>query len=270
MNGRAIWAIVRKDLRVVLQNKGVLLPIILVPLAMFVLIPLLTLALPAALGSSSSAEYQELLAMVAPGLRQQLAGLTPDQAGVLFFLVYMMAPLFLIVPVMVSSVIAADSFVGEKERKTLEALLYTPTTDAELLVGKLLSAWLPALAVTLLGYALYSLTGNLAAWPVMGRLLFPNTIWTLLVVWVAPAAAALSLAVMVLVSVRARTFQDAYQTGSLVVLPVLALLFGQLFGLLYLNTWVTLLLGAVLWVVSLLLLAYGRRTFHRTELIARL
>jgi ABC-type Na+ efflux pump permease subunit len=41
---------------------------------------------------------------------------------------------------MVSSVLAADSFAGEKERKTLEALLYTPTTDRELFTAKLLEA----------------------------------------------------------------------------------------------------------------------------------
>ena len=34
--------------------------------------------------------------------------------------------------------------------------------------------------------------------------------------------------------------------------------------------WLTLLLGLGLWVVSLVLLYFGKRTFHRTELIARL
>ena len=39
---------------------------------------------------------------------------------------YLLAPLFLIVPLMVSAVLAADAFAGEKERKTLEALLHLP------------------------------------------------------------------------------------------------------------------------------------------------
>jgi hypothetical protein len=91
-----------------------------------------------------------------------------------------------------------------------------------------------------------------------------------MVVWVAPAAAAFGLSSMMLVSVRAKTFQDAYQTGSLVVLPVILLLLGQAVGVIYFSVWLTLGLGLVLWVVSLVLLVYGRRTFHRTELIARL
>jgi ABC-2 type transport system permease protein len=188
MNWRAIWAIMRKDLRVVLQNKGVVLPIVLLPVILFVVLPLLVLGLPAIFDSTGAgdSDLQELLAMVAPGLRAQLEGLDPDAAGAVFFLVYMLAPMFLIVPIMVSNVIAADSFVGEKERKTLEALLYTPTTDGELLMGKLLSAWLPALLVSLLGYLLYSITANLAAAQLVGKPLFPNLIWTVMVIWVAP------------------------------------------------------------------------------------
>jgi ABC-2 type transport system permease protein len=272
MNWRAVGAIMRKDLRVVVQNKGVVLPIVLLPVILFVALPLLVLALPAAVnsGGASSNDMQELLAMVAPGLRAQLEGLDPDAAGAVFFLVYMLAPLFLIVPIMVSNVIAADSFVGEKERKTLEALLYTPTTDGELLTGKLLSAWLPALVVSVLGYLLYSVMANLAAARLVGEPLFPNLIWSVMVIWVAPAAAAFGLTSMMLVSVRAKTFQDAYQTGSLVVLPVVILLLAQTVGVIYFSVWLTAALGLALWVISLALLIYGKRTFHRTELIARL
>ena len=39
MNTRAIRAIVRKDLKVALQNKGVVLPIIILPLILFVVFP---------------------------------------------------------------------------------------------------------------------------------------------------------------------------------------------------------------------------------------
>ena len=35
------------------------------------------------------------------------------------FLGYLFAPMFLIMPLMLSSIIAAESFAGERERKTL-------------------------------------------------------------------------------------------------------------------------------------------------------
>ena len=270
MNWRAIRALVRKDLKVVVQNKGVVLPIILLPLILFIVIPALVLFIPSMSAGASSQDLAELTRTVAPGLRDQLVGLTPDQAGVVFFLVYMMASLFLIVPLMVSNVIAADSFVGERERKTLEALLYTPTTDGELLTGKILSALIPAIIVSWVGYLVYSIVADLAAAQIMGRALFPNPLWNVLVFWVAPATAGLGLTSMMLVSVRAKTFQDAYQTGSLVVLPIVFLLIGQITGILYFNIWMALALGLALWIIDAVLLFYGRQTFHRSELIARL
>ena len=39
MNWRAIRAIVRKDLKVVFQNKGVMIPIIVIPLVFLVVLP---------------------------------------------------------------------------------------------------------------------------------------------------------------------------------------------------------------------------------------
>ena len=51
------------------------------------------------------------------------------------FLNYTFVPLFMIIPVMVASIIAANSVVGEKERKTLETLLYTPVTNREFLTA---------------------------------------------------------------------------------------------------------------------------------------
>lgn len=272
MNTRAIRAIMRKDIKVTLQNKGVSIPLIVIPVIFFVLIPALAGLIPTLAGDVSNTlqEFETMLANMPAGLRSGLAGYTPAQQIIVLFLVYFMAPMYLIVPLMVASVIAADSFAGEKERKTLEALLYTPTTDRELLVGKLLSAWLPAVSVGLLGFLLYAIVANVASWPVMGRVFFPNAMWIVLALWVGPAVAALGLVVTVLISARAEGFQDAYQMGVIVVLPVLLLVVGQATGVIYFSLGLVLLLGAVLWLADGLLLWFGGRTFQRTELFSRL
>jgi ABC-type Na+ efflux pump permease subunit len=272
MNWRAVFAIVRKDLKVVLQNKGVIIPIIVVPLVLFGVLPWLATLAPHAINVGGS-DMEELAAMIRSmpqGLQNELAPYTSEQKTVVFFLVYLLAPLFLIIPLMVASTIAADSFAGERERRTLEALLYTPTTDRELFIAKLLSSWLAAIAVTLAGFVLYAVMANIAAWPTMGTLFFPNLMWVVMTLWVAPAAAGLGLSTMVLVSVRAQGFQDAYQTGSMIVLPVLLLMFGQISGVMYFSVWVVLLLGLVLWSIDATLIWFGSKTFHRGRLIARL
>ncbi len=272
MNTQAIYAIVRKDLTVTLRSKGVMLPLVAVPLIMFLVLPALV-ALAPLLGTGPGSPLDDLEALLLQmplALQAELSAYAPIQQLIVLALVYFLAPMYLIVPLMVASVIAADSFAGEKERKTLEALLYTPTTDHELLLGKLLAAWLPAVSVALGGFIVYSVVANLAAWPIMGSIFFPPLMWFVLALWVAPAIAALGLTVTVLISTRAQGFQDAYQMGALVVLPLILLTVGQASGVIYFSTTLVLLLGAIIWLVDAMLLWWGGRWFSRTEIFRRL
>ena len=172
------------------------------------------------------------------------------------------------VPGVVTSLASAGVriFRVTPQEASLDALLYTPTTDGELLLGKLLSAWLPALGIAWGGFLLYTVTANIAAWPVMGRLWFPTTVWVILAEWVAPAVAGLGVVAMVLISSRARTFQAAYRRGGLVILPILLLFILPAAGVMAFSAWVLVLLGLVIWAVDAALLRLGRRSVRRTKL----
>ena len=269
MNGNAVQAIVRKDLKVVFQNKGISVPLIAAPLLiLMVLLPGMAV-LAGKMGDmvTSALAWMDRAVQVMPaGFTAALSGYDAAQRFVVLFLVYGAAVLYLLLPLMVVTTIAADSFAGEKERKTLEALLYTPTTDWELLAGKLLSAWLPAVGITWGGFLLYAVMANVAAWPVMGRLFFPTTSWVILALWVAPAAAGLGLGAMVLISSRARTFQAANQLSVVVVFPIVMLLGTPILGLMCLGTWLMVLLGLALWGVDAALVWIGMRGFRRDRL----
>jgi ABC-2 type transport system permease protein len=235
------------------------IPLIVLPVIMLVGLP------AAAALMSKGGDMGDIQSMLAP-LQSLLVGYDEVQGLVVYILVYMAAVLYLLLPLMVSLAGACDSFAGEKERKTLEALLYTPTTDWELLLGKLLSAWLPALGVAWGGFLLYTVMANLAAWPVMGRLFFPTTMWVILALWVAPAVAGLAVGAMVLISSRVQTFQGAYSLGGLLVLPILLPLVMMLTGALLFSAWVLALLGLLFWAIDAALLWFGWRSFRRTKL----
>ncbi len=272
MNWRAINAVMRKDLRVVLKNPSVVLPIALLPALLLGVLPLLAglLLRTVDLNDPSMRDFQDMLRMIPPQLMAEFGELDEIGRLLVYVLVYMFAPFFLMLPILTSTTIAADSFAGEKERKTLEALLYTPTTDRELFTAKALAPLVVSVLVSLLAFALYSVVVNLLAAPLVGSVFFPNLMWLVLVFWVSPAAAGLGLSVMVIVSARATTFQGAYQTGSLLVLPVVLLLIGQFAGIIILSPLLALILGALLWALTLVLLRFGSRSFKRGEIIARL
>lgn len=272
MNRRAVSAVIRKDLKVILGSKGILIPLIIVPAFIFVALPALVTLAPGVVNipGANLSDMGSFIERMPAGLQTQLAGHDEVEQIIILMLVYILAPMYLIVPLMVASVIAADSFAGEKERKTLEALLYTPTSDQELFFAKVLSAWLPAMAVALGGFVLYAIVANLAAWPVMGRVFFPNLMWIILVIWVAPAVAGLGLGTMVLVSSRVRGFQEAYQLGGAIVIPIVVLLVGQATGVMYFSTVLVAVLGLMIWIVDAVILWFGIKVFQRGELIVQI
>lgn len=273
VNWRIIWNIAVKDWKEVRQNRMAWLPSLILPLVFVIIIPLIMTLLPQYVDMSSASDikdFQPLLAMFPPGLAAQVADMTPDQIMIVVVLGFMFAPMFLILPLMIASIIGADSIVGEKERKTLEALLYTPATDRELYLAKLLSATLPAVALAWGSFAVYIVVVNVAGMPIMGRVWFPLAHWWPLILWVAPAVAALGMSVIVLVSSRVSTFMEAQQTSGVLVLPVVLLVIGQLAGVIYLSVELVFALGVVLWLIDAALIWVGVKQFSRSQLMARI
>jgi ABC-2 type transport system permease protein len=276
MNRTAVWAITRKDLVSVLRNKGVRTPLLVAPIIILVVLPLLLIgggevlaqggAVP--LDDVAAAPFQQLSDVE---LQEQVTGAVPEGArwGV-FVLEVFIAPLFLLVPLVVATVIAADSFAGERERGTLEALLHTPTTDRELLTGKFLAAWLPAVWVAWVGFAVYSVLANVLMWPRLGVVFFPSPTWLLLAFWVTPAISALGLGIMVIASSRVNSLQAAHQVGSLVVLPILLLLVVQISGTMLLAPALVTVMGALLWLTAVVALYAGSGSLKRQALAVRI
>jgi ABC-2 type transport system permease protein len=274
MNWRSIWAIARKDLKEVAQNKVAWGPAIAIPLIFAIIMPLLfTLAprfIPVEDVQRELGDIEDLLKNLPPAVRAIFSGLKLEQMFVLYMTSFMLAPLFLIMPLMFSSVVGADSFVGERERKTLEALLYAPTTDMELFLGKVLAAVIPAISLSWLTYLVYIIIVNVASYGLFGRIWFPLPMWWPMMFWLTPAFALLGISATVLISSRVKTFMEAYQlTGSLVVL-VLALVIGQVTGVLFLGVGTVMLIGTLIWIIDAVLIYVSIRSFKRSMLIAKL
>jgi ABC-type Na+ efflux pump permease subunit len=264
-----VWAVAKRDLLAVRRSRAVLLPIILVPLIVLV-------AVPAAVGVAvnfmdpENPELKDVLIMLErmpDWLKAEVENLSLQGKFLTLVLGQMMAPMFLLIPLMVSSVVAADSIAGERERKTLEPLLYSPLSERELFAGKVFSALFLAQAAALGGFVLYATVANIAAAPHLDHLLLPNATWLLLVGWVVPAISTLALAVMVLISARVRGFQEAYQLSGILVAPILALLLGQIFGVFVLSPTGVLALGAGIWILDGFLLFWGSGAFSRISLL---
>ena len=132
---------------------------------------------------------------------------------------WMWLPLFLV------TTMIADSFAGERERKTLEALLASRLSDRAILFGKIASAVSYGWGLTLASLALGLVTVNLLHG--RGRLLMYPANTVALIVVISFLGSALAASAGVLVSLRAATVRQAQQTLSIALLVVF---FGLLFG----------------------------------------
>jgi ABC-2 type transport system permease protein len=263
----AVRAVIAKDMTAVRRSKAVIIPMLALPTLMLVVLPG---AIALAVRSHPDIDVNRFLGAVPGGLTKPILGLPQRERLIVLINGYMLAPMLLIVPLMVSAVLAADAFAGEKERKTLESMLHLPLPDRDLFLAKMLSAYLPAVGVTWAGFIAYTVVTDIFAWPIAHRAILPNTHWMVLMLWVAPAVAALGLGLMVRVSARARSSQEANQLGGAVILPLVFLAVGQSTALLAIPLPGAFIAGAVLWAIAILLAVRGARRYTRDVIATRL
>lgn len=267
---RAVLAIVRKDVRAIFANLQVWLPMLIVPVVLGILVPggITWGILRFGEGNSEMQDIMRLLDQLPAGnLLDSIARFDGIRQQAVFFMAnYLLAPFFLLIPVMAASTISADSFAGEKERGTLESLLFSPISVDVLFIGKVLASFLPAIGLAWGTFLLTVITVNAIAWPWMGQVFFPTLNWLPLMLLVIPLLSLATIFLTVFVSARVRTFQAAYQLGGIVSLPVIGLVVGQLTGVLFLSMTVIILIAAALLVLNVILLFMLRGFLDRPAL----
>ena len=130
------------------------------------------------------------------------------------------------VPLFLVSSVVAQAFAGERERHTLETLLATRLSDRAILLGKVAAAMAYGWGLTLVSLLVGLVTVNILH--SQGRLLlFPAQIGIGILVF-SFLTSLLAASIGVLISLRAATVRQAYQTMSL---AIMILLFGGIYGL---------------------------------------
>lgn len=257
-----VQTILDKEWAEVFKNKMVLFTIILMPL-LFTALPLIMLSLTAgtAVPGGDSADVPEQFYSV--------CGTMDSTSCMQIYLVNMFLILFMMMPLIIPITIAAYSIVGEKTTRSLEPLLATPISTEELLTGKALAAAIPAIGATWLCFFIFQIlipvTG--ATQQVRAYVLGPTWLLGVLVVGPLMAIAAVNFAIMV--SSRVNDPRVAEQMAAVLIVPVLALLFGQLAGLLVINLQLMLVVIVCLILIDILLIYFGARLFQRETILTR-
>ena len=192
------------------------------------------------------------------GPRGALAVLLNDQY---MFYLLMMA---IILPTM----IAAYSVIGEKQARTLEPLLATPLTTGELLMAK---AWAAALPSTLITWIAYGLTAG-GIYLVGGVELGMHALrplWLLGFLLLGPLLALFSALLALIISTRVTDVRVAQGLAGMTVLPLVGVGTYVILANKYLTLDAVLIGIAALVPLDLALLGLAVKTFGRESIICR-
>jgi uncharacterized membrane protein SpoIIM required for sporulation len=166
-------------------------------------------------------------------------------------------------PISVSLVIALESFVGEKERRSIEPLLSSPLTDLQLYLGKLLAVMVPPLMASYLGVTVYLI----GVYRQIGWV--PDAILLAQVIVLSTVQSLLMVSGAVVISSQTTSARAANLLSSFIIVPMAILLIGESMIMFWANydlLW-WLILGQVL--IAGLLVRTGVAHFNREELLGR-
>jgi len=166
-------------------------------------------------------------------------------------------------PISISLVIALESFVGEKERHSIEPLLSSPLGDGQLYLGKLLAAIVPPLLGSYLGISVYLIGVNRqVGWA-------PDSMLLIQIVLLTSIQALVMVSGAVVLSAQTTSVRAANLLASFIIIPMALLIQGEsivmFWGRYYILWWVI----AGLMVVAGLLIRSGLAYFNREELLGR-
>jgi uncharacterized membrane protein SpoIIM required for sporulation/ABC-type transport system involved in multi-copper enzyme maturation permease subunit len=167
-------------------------------------------------------------------------------------------------PISFSLIIALESFVGEKERNSIEPILSMPLTDLELYLGKMLSSLLLPLGAAYLGITVF-LTSRLLTTPAW----VPSLELAVLMITLTTFEALVMVSGAVVISSQTTSVRAANLLASFIIIPVALLIQVEsvvMFYAEYRALW-WFVLGLA--VVTIILIRMGIRIFNREEILSR-
>lgn len=162
-----------------------------------------------------------------------------------------------------SLVIALETFIGEKERRSLEPLLATPLTDLQLYIGKLLAATILPVLASYLGMTVYLLLLKFSLnWQ-------PSPSLLLVSMALSTAESLVMVAGAVIVSSQSTSVRAANLLASFIIIPMAFLLQAEASFLLFADYTTLWLIVLFLLALNILLIRLGVRVFNREQLLGR-
>lgn len=257
-----IRTIIDKEWAEVFKNKVVLLTVVLLPV-IFTVLPLVILSLmrttmPGNESTDMPAQFAQMCSATASG-----------SDCVQIFVANEFLIFFMIMPIIIPITIAAYSIVGEKTTRSLEPLLATPITTQELLAAKSMAAAIPAVLATYAGFIIFILLLPITGVSAGVQHYVSGPIWILAVFLAGPLVAILAVNFAVMVSSRVSDPRTAEQVSAILIVPFMALVFGQMAGIILLYVTTMLIFCGIIVILDIVSIVLGAKLFQRETILTK-
>ena len=255
-------ALIHKDFHEVWDSKLARNTIMAVPLVLVLFVPVLFLVIISTVPPSQMNGVDKMMKMLPPEVQYFSA-----KQGMFYMMTNMLFPMFfLMIPLMSSSVAAASSFVGERERGTLETLLLTPLNPKRVFKAKAIGCILLSATVSALSFVTFAIV--ISVGDIMLQMpFFLNWSWLVLILFFAPGVTVFGVVFMVLVSAKSKSYIESVQTSGYIVLPLVLLFLGQLTGLFTLSAVIFLIISVCIIVLDGIIWTIISRSFSTEKLL---
>ena len=166
-------------------------------------------------------------------------------------------------PITVSLVVSLETFVGEKERGTIEPLLSTPLKDEHMYVGKLLVGVIMPLIASFIAITIYMLV--VSKQPIQ----MPDTGVMVQLFVLTVAHAILMVSAAIVISVQSTSVKAANLLASFIIIPVAILIQGESILLFWGNNQVLWFAVVGVLILAGLLIRVGLAHFQREYMLGR-
>jgi uncharacterized membrane protein SpoIIM required for sporulation len=167
-------------------------------------------------------------------------------------------------PISFSLIIALESFVGEKERNSIEPILSMPLSDLELYLGKMLSSLLLPVGAAYLGIAVF-LTTRLFTTPTW----VPPLELAVLMILLTTFEALVMVAGAVVISSQTTSVRAANLLASFIIIPVALLIQIESIVMFYAEYRALWWFVFGLAIVAIILIRMGLRIFNREDILSK-
>lgn len=268
MSRSRVAAIARADLRQLRESRDFWIPLSVIAVFMFVIVPTVMLAVISTVQDPKLlAKFVDVVGRLPAGVRAHLVGTPPEVKASYTLAVFFFAPLITLVPLTISSSISASSFVGERERGSGEFLAHSPASGADIYLGKLVAALIPGYCTAVGGFVAYSVVVHVIVLTRTDGVTFPTGNWWVFMIWVIPPLLAMAVALIVSISARVSSGAAAQQASSLIALPMVVLAYAVSEQSLFGPAWPAWLVGAIAWVGAGLAIWRGAASLRREHLL---